>query len=124
MSQAKEMIEIKAGEKLELFSRSFSSVPMTYEFMVEPAKRSTQLGKLEVQTKKSLGKKSVQITRLEKFNSVKATMWDTFVSIYVIAESDLRVTIPKRKMSRLPVLIGLVMVTLALAASVIIRQSQ
>ncbi len=123
MSQANEMIKIKAGEKVELFSRSFSSVPMNYEFRAEPMESNKLLGKLEVQTKKSLGKKSVYITPLESLNSVKATMWDTFLTIYVIAENDLQVTMPKRKLGSVRLMIGLVLVTVALAATIIVRQS-
>ena len=124
MSQAKEMIEIKAGEKLELFSRSFSSVPMNYEFSAEPTGPGGLKGTLEVHRKKSLAKKSVSATQLNHHNSVRASMWDTFVSIYVIAESDLTVSLPKRKLGSLRMVLGLVMVTVALAAIIIVQQSQ
>lgn len=121
MSQVKEMIEIKAGEKLELFSRSFSSVPMNYEFSAEPMGQCELNGTLEIHRQRSLAKKSVTSSRLQQKNSVRASMWDTFVTIYVVAEEDLKVTVPKRQLASLKLMVGLTVLLVAIASVMMIR---
>ncbi len=110
-----EILTIAKGEKVELFSRSFSSVPMTYEFKAE-AKSSEHLsGTIEIETKQSLFRKPKRFLKVEENNVIKATMWDTFVRVYVVAYSDMQISIPKRKLASRKLIFGLVIFVVVLS---------
>lgn len=119
MSQGQETINIKAGEKIELFSRSFSSIPMRYQFTAEAVGSTALSGLVEVVSQQSLLKKPVKKLQLKKSNLIKASMWDTFLTIYLVADCDMAVSIPTKQMGSKWRLISLVLL-LVVVASVII----
>ncbi len=122
MKNSLEHIFVEAGEKVELFSRRFSSVPMTYEFTAAAADDTELDGKVEIHSKQSLGKVSVKTSQLQALNTIKASMWDTFVTVYVVAKKDLQVTTPQRKIGLLRITVALLMLLLAVASALIIGQ--
>jgi|GEM_PF-2472614 len=122
MKQVKETIEIKAGEKMELLRRSFSSVPMTYEFTASTADDSELVGRVELHATRTLRGKQVKSVKLQAHNSVKASMWDTFFTIFVVAENELHVTLPQRKLGSLSGKIVIISLIITMAAALIIEQ--
>lgn len=119
MNRSKQTIKIPAGEQALIFSRSFSSVPMTYTFQAESVMGGEPQGQVETRIRRSLGKGASETKDLQRHNEVKAGFWDTFVEIHVVANEDVLVTMPKRRLKALrwPVLLALVVV---LAASAVI----
>ncbi|TDR20596.1 hypothetical protein [Marinicella litoralis] len=122
MQNKQEIVEIKAGEKVELFSRSFSSVPMTYEFTAMAKQGFELLGRVEVHAKGGLRKKQVRFSQLQTSNTVKASLWDTFLTIYVVADADLKVTTPKRKMNALRFTLVMALLVIVVASAIVITQ--
>lgn len=120
MSSEAEILQVQAGEKVELFSRSFSSVPMEYQFNAEAVSVNNLSGWVEIETKKMVFKKPKIVLQLQKTNVVKASMWDTFVKVYVVADCDLTISIPKRKMSSPKVMITLILLVVLLAAAMLL----
>lgn len=89
-------IRVNSGEKVKIFSRSFSSMPLAYEFQARPLGSNQLNGEIEIVTRQILFAKPPTILPLQVSNTVDATMWDTFFDIYIRAGSDLEVTVPKR----------------------------
>ncbi len=117
---AKLTLSVKAGQRLKVFSRKFSSVPMTYEFDAEPAGTEKVSGIVEVEITQTLFRKKQLKLPLQEHNVIKASMWDTFMDVYVTPDVDVQVEVPKRSMSAKPVIIGLILVVLALASVVMV----
>ncbi len=110
------MIEIKAGERKKVLSRKFSSVPMEYEFSVKPVDGQALSGTVEVEMTKTIFRNESLKFPLQAQHIIKATLWDTFMDVYVTADTDVQIEMPKRSMNAKPVIIGLILVVVALAS--------
>ncbi|WP_223787257.1 hypothetical protein [Marinicella meishanensis] len=119
MNRSKQTIKIPAGEQAQIFSRSFSSVPMTYVFQAESVIGGEPQGQVETRIRRSIGQGATKTKDLQRHNEVKASFWDTFVEIHVVANEDVLVSLPKRRFKALrwPVMLALLVV---LAASAVI----
>lgn len=96
MKSSQETIFVAAGEKIELFSRSFSSVPMDYEFNAKAVGSLPLSGQLEIQSKQILFSVPVKTNELKSVNHFKASFLDTFMRVYVVADCDMEITMPER----------------------------
>ena len=82
-------VEIKAGQKLKIFSRSFSSIPIEYQFQARAIDGSEPDGQIKISRRQLVFPAVVETIPLQKDNIIKAGYWDTFVSAYVTANQDL-----------------------------------
>jgi hypothetical protein len=109
----KEKTVIRADEKTKIFSRRFSSVPMTYEFTAKPVGTGELSGEIGVEITQTLFRKKSLSIPLQVDNVVKATLWDTFMDVYITADVDVEVTMPYQRMSAKPIMLGLVVLFIA-----------
>ncbi len=124
MKNRQDTIQLKAGERIKIFSRSFSSVPMAYEFAAKPINGTELSGMIEIEKRQTLVSRPKQEIRLQRSNTVKASMWDTFVTIFVTAGCDMTITVPKRNLGSLRWVIWLVAAVIIAAAAMIIGMPQ
>ena len=96
MKGIQEVIYIEAGEKIEILNRSFSSIPMSYEFSAKAFDSKPLSGQLEIESKQLFFAPSVKVKDLKSINSFKASIWDTFLNVSVVANHDMEITEPKR----------------------------
>ena len=113
-----EVITVKAGEKNKLFKRSFSSVPMRYTFSAKAVGSEALSGSLEIHRKRTIFSTVVESIELKPNNVVHASIWDTFVTIYVQANNDLKITLPKRDFKALKWLLVLTAWLIVVAVAV------
>ncbi len=93
MPKSQETIFIEAGEKIELFKRRFSSIPTTYQFGAESKSAEPLSGLVEIHSQQMLFSAQEVTKDLKQINQVTASMWDTFMTIYVIAGCDMEISI-------------------------------
>ena len=120
MKNSHETIFVEEGEKIEIFNRRFSSVPMSYQFSAKPIGSKPLLGLLEIHSKKMVFLSPVKSIGLKQSNTIKASMWDTFVTIYVIAGCDMKITVPKSNLKSLKQVFLLVAVLLLVAVVILL----
>lgn len=85
-------IKIKTGERVKVINRSFSSVSMTYKFQAQPMDSNKLDGEIELAVRHLFFAQPVKYYPLEETNEIKAGLWDTFVNVYITANSDLEIT--------------------------------
>ncbi len=88
-------IRLQSGEKTLIFSRNFSSVPMTYHFQATALDGGPLNGEIEIQGSHWIFRKPSLSQPLQAHNVVRAGFWDTFFRVYVITYGDVEVTRPK-----------------------------
>ena len=121
MNRSYETIFVQAGEKIEIFKRRFSSVPMTYNFSAQAIGSKPLSGSLEVHRRKSvLLNQQVKTAEVKRQNTVHASMWDTFLTIYVIAENDMNISVPTCKITSLKPILMMVLLLIVVASSLLI----
>lgn len=116
MKKSQAVLELKAGERVEVINRRFSSVPMVYEFSAEPKDGDVLSGEVEIEVKKTLFSRPSQTVALQRNNVIKASMWDTFVKVSVTAGYDLQLTIPNRQLKSSRIIVWLVLLVVLIAA--------
>lgn len=115
-------ITIPVGQRTRIIHRTFSSIPATICFDARGvADGDLPAGTLEIQGSNWVFPKDAVFTPLQTANCVEKGYWDTFYSVYVIAETDLVVTV-----DRSPGGAGLwlVLAVVALAAAVFFAASR
>ncbi len=120
MPKNQETIFVEAGEKIELFKRRFSSVPMTYQFMAKSTCAKPLAGLVEIHSQQMLFSGAENIMNLKQTNEVKASLWDTFMTIYVIAGCDMEITLSKHSKTTDKSLLGLVVILVLIASMVML----
>ena len=84
--------EIKAGERARVLQRFSNSLQASYGFDVEPMVPGQEVsGTVEVKGSNWIFPKPITTQQLAASNSVEKGMWDTFYSVYVIPNIDVRV---------------------------------
>ncbi len=119
MKNSQETIFVEAGEKIEIFNRRFSSVPMSYQFSAKPIESQLLSGRLEIHSKQMVFSSPVKTIDLKPDNTVSASLWDTFMTIYVIAGCDMEISVPKRDATALKQILVLVAVLVLVAAAML-----
>ena len=94
-----ETIQLQPGEKAVIFSRSLSSVPMTYHFQATALDGGPPDGTIEIQGSHWIFRKPILTQRLQSHNVVHAGFWDTFFRVSVVAHGDVKVTLLKGSLS-------------------------
>jgi hypothetical protein len=120
MFKKKKTVKLIAKQRTKIFSRKFSSVPMEYEFSVKPINSQALSGQVDVEISRTIFKNTNYQLPLQEKHVIKAGFWDTFMDVYVTADDDIEVELPKRRMGSKPVIIGLILVVLALASILMI----
>ena len=92
-----ETIRLRAGEKATLFTRSLSSVPMSYHFQARVLDEGALDGEIEIRGSRWIFRTPPSTQQLQAQNIVYAGFWDTFFSVSVIAHCDMELTIPARQ---------------------------
>lgn len=82
-------IKISAGERRKILSRSFSSIPIEYQFRAYTVDDGEIDGEIEIRRRQLIFPAVVERIPLQKENTLVAGYWDTFVSAYVEANQDL-----------------------------------
>lgn len=104
-------IHLSPGERRKVFSRSFSSVPMDYEFEAKALHEGEKIeGTVEVQGSQWIFPKAPQRQVLQEKNTVHAGVWDTFFRVYVTSKVALELSVPKRRLSSLRWLIAIALI--------------
>jgi hypothetical protein len=91
-----------------ILSRRFSSVPMDYQIHAI-ALDGTQLdGEIEIRGSFWVFPKTPLTQPLRDHNRIHAGFWDTFFRVFIVAHSDLEITLQTQPSNALGGLIGLV----------------
>ncbi len=112
-------ISLQSGEKATLFTRSLSSVPMSYHFQATARDVNTLDGDIEIRGSRWVFRTPPSTQRLQAHNVVHAGVWDTFFSVSVIARCDMDVTIPTRRSHSMRWIVWLAVLVLLMAAAVV-----
>jgi hypothetical protein len=114
-------IEIKAGERRRIIRRFSSSVVATYQFSAEPLDSNDKIsGRVEVRGSRWLFSKPVETQALQQQNSVKKGMWDTFYSVYVAPDVDVKIKLQKSGIGTLWIYITIAIMILIFAVGLLI----
>ncbi len=92
---------------------------MSYKFTAKPIGSQLLSGSLEIHSKQMVFSSPVKTIDLKPDNTVSASLWDTFMTIYVIADCHLEITVPKRDFTSLKRVLVLVTVLVLVAAAMI-----
>ena len=111
-----ETIQLRAGEKATLFTRSLSSVPMSYHFQATACDEGTLDGEIEIRGSRWIFRTPPSTQRLQADNTVHAGFWDTFFSVSVIAHSDMELIIPANRSHVMRWIVWLAILVLVIAA--------
>lgn len=84
-----QIISLRSGETVKLFTRRFSSMPTQYRFEARAAGTDTLAGTIHIVVRQLIFRKPDVTLPLHEMNMIEAGYWDTFVTIYVTAETDL-----------------------------------
>ncbi|MCX7552822.1 hypothetical protein OS175_02930 [Marinicella sp. S1101] len=95
MSENKEVIHVVAGEKVEIYCRRFSGLPLTIEFGASAKNCNKSYGHIEIESFGLMLNQPNRTIALDAYNSIKVGFWDTFFRVLVKAECDLEVTLPQ-----------------------------
>ena len=116
-----ETMQLRSGEKAVIFSRSLSSVPMTYHFQATALDGGPPDGQVEIQGSHWIFRKPVLTQQLQPHNVVHAGFWDTFFKVSVIAHGDVTVTLAERGSSRWIVYLVALVIVAALVVFLLAR---
>lgn len=114
-------IEIKAGERKRIIRRFSNSLQATYQFAAEPVGGNPVSGTVEVKGSKWIFPKPAASQPLKPDNSVEKGMWDSFFSVHVIPDSDVKITLQGARYPRLWIYLLIVLAIVAAASGIIIR---
>ncbi len=106
-------LEIRKGEKTRVIRRFCNSLPMTFQFRAEPVSGSDNLsGIVQIDGSSWIFSKDPVEQALKVENSVSKTIWDTFYSVYVIPDCDVRITLEQSRFTGVfPILILAILIT-------------
>jgi hypothetical protein len=114
-------IEVGAGERRRVIRASFSSIAMTYRFGAEPIDGEGDVqGIVEVKGSNWVFPKPAVTQELAGDNMVEKGAWDTFFSVTVVPERDVRIVTEQRSMRSAGVLAAIIGVIVVLAGIVIV----
>ena len=118
-------MEILKGERKRIIRKIGNSVPVTYQFKAEPlSAQDTLSGTVEVSGSNWIFSKQPVLQKLEADNSVGKGYWDTFYSIYVTPDCNVKITFNQAGVSKIfPLLLGaglVVVVAISLVIAMLI----
>ncbi len=117
-------IDVRAGERTRIIRRFSNSLNVTYPFSAEPLEPSDAVsGTIEVAGSNWIFPKAPMTSALRAENSVAKGMWDTFYSVYVTPDCDVRITFDKSSLGHSVLLLALVALVAVAAASIVLMKS-
>ncbi len=109
-------IAIKAGERRRIIRRFSSSVVATYKFSAEPVDSNDNVsGRIEVKGSRWLFSKPTETQALQQKNVVEKGMWDSFYSVYVVPDVDVKIKLQKSGIGSLWIYITIAILILIFA---------
>ncbi len=113
------VVEVAAGERRQILRRFSNSVAMAYRFRAEPVDDGGRVsGLVEVRGSNWIFPKPPTTQPLEEDNTVDKGAWDTFFSVVVIPDRDVRIAMEDRTMHSGRLLAGIVAAIVVLAIAV------
>lgn len=112
-------IKAKAGQRVAIIRRAFSSVPMDYAFSVsvtQPGK--TLSGHVEIRKSRWILPGALTTVPLQEKNVVSAGLWNTFMSVDVVSDVDVVISTGSRGIRNLWVILSLAVLIIAMAGAV------
>ena len=109
-------IDAVAGKRVAIIRRAFSSVPLHYRFSAKPAVPGQALsGSVEVKKSRWILPGPLEKHSLQENNVVTAGMWNTFMSVDVVPDVDIVITMEGWRLTRdiIPLLIAAAIVMAA-----------
>lgn len=105
-----------------IISRFSSSIQATYRFSVEPSVPGADVsGIVEVKGSNWIFPKPAVQQALARDNSVDKGMWDTFYSVTVIPDCDIRINLEGSSSSKIWLYIAIALLIIATASSLLFR---
>ena len=112
------IIEIRGGERKKIIKRFSNSMQMTYNFNAEPMAEGEKLsGIVEVSGSNFLLPKPSVEEQLRPVNSVEKGMWDSFYSVYVVPDNDVKIILQGSNINGIWFYIIVALVIVAVASS-------
>ncbi len=99
-------ITVVAGSRVAIIRRAFSSVPLDYRFSATAAMPGQTLsGTVEVKKSRWLLPGPLEKRSLQANNVVTAGMWNTFMSVDVVPDVDIVITMEGWRWTRVIILL-------------------
>ena len=112
-------IKAKAGQRVPIIRRAFSSVPMDYVFSVSVAQIGKTLsGKVEIRKSRWILPGALTTVPLLEKNVVSAGFWNTFMSVDVLPDVDALIFTGGRGIRNLWAILLLAVLIIAMAGAV------
>lgn len=87
-------IEIKAGERTRIIHKLFNSMPANYRFEVAPAIVGGSVsGIVEITGSSGFLPKTSRTQDLSEINMVEKSMMESFFGVYVVPDTDVKITV-------------------------------
>ena len=117
------MIEIKAGERKRVLRKFSNSMAMTYNFSAEPINPDQEVsGTVEINGSNWIFPGKPVHQKLVAENAAVKGMWNSFYSVFVTPDVDVRVTFARSSLKAPLILALLVSVVIIAAVSVILMR--
>jgi len=117
-------IVIKARERKRIIHRFSNSVAAIYSFSTEAVRTGEPVsGDVEIKGSRWLFPKPPVIQALNHQNSVEKGMWDTFYSVYVVPDNDVKVTLNSADHKHLWVYMAMAFVIVAMATGIVLMSA-
>lgn len=116
MRQSDETVSIVAGEKVEIYSRSHSKLPLTIELTAVAKKQQPLKGHVELKNRGWIGNVCDEVRVLEAHNRLEIGMWNNIVQVFIKAECDMEVSLAKRHASKFSPMVRFVSLLLIMAS--------
>lgn len=115
------IISVKSGQRKRIIRQFSNSLQSTYNFSAEPVAPGKNVsGIIEIRGSNWVFPKPPVRLDLKRDNKVKKGMWDTFYSVYVLPETDVKITLKASKYKWGWIYLIIVLIILALASSLIL----
>lgn len=113
-------IEVKAGKRTRILRSRSSSIAMSYRFSAKPLKPKDKIsGTIEIKGSNWLFPRKPITQQLEASNLVNKRAWDTFYSIYVTPECDVKISFSRSRLRLKPLLFAAVVAVVVLALAML-----
>ncbi|MEE9374917.1 MAG: hypothetical protein V3V04_01125 [Rhizobiaceae bacterium] len=112
-------IELKAGKRTRVLRTVSGSLAMRYRFQATPTNKDDTLsGTIEIRGSNWIFPRKPTTQKLAAKNMINKRAWDSFYSIFVIADCDVKITFQRSKLNfknlLYPALFAILMVMIAM----------
>ena len=118
-------IHVQAGQPTKIIGKFSNSIATTYQFTATSESAIQSLsGTIDIRGSNWIFPKPATTQSLQVENTVSKSMWDTFFSVYVTSDQDVRITLENGQMNKSWVIIALAIGVTAAAASLVLVRLQ